>query len=183
MIFFETVVKLHTKPVKFDFFTVDMSNFQLDSLTSVKPEQFIVADSVAVATKAAARKSAGSKSGDRKRRQTSAVAQDKDLDNEVELDDTLSAARKKFRSERRGKRNESIGVGVSSYSLPPEILQPILQELFDEFWNLELESQLAIPFFATITRENCNALGLPGFFEKVMQECTLSNINVSGVLD
>jgi hypothetical protein len=157
---------------------VDVAHFQLDILTSVKPEHFVVAESLTAATKATARKSSGAKTGERKRRQT-AAAQDIDLDNDIAVDDTLSAARKKFRSERRGTRNESVGLGVPSSSLPPEVLQPILQELFDEFWNLELDSKIAIPFFANISRHNCDVLGLPGFYEKVMQECTLFNVNVS----
>ena len=151
----------------------DISIFQLESLTTpVNPEAYVPVDAVHAKP---ARKGAGP----RKRRQ-STPAIDTPLDKHQDDDESLATARKKFRSERstRGRRDTG-GVGGSGPMLPPQVLQPMLQEIFEEFWNLELSPpQVAIPFFSHITRDNCDLLGLPGFYERVMQECTLANINV-----
>lgn len=151
---------------------VDMSALNLDSLAALKAEHTVVTSAPPIAK--ASRKS---KTGERKRRQPTKRLDDDDSIDDV--DDTLSAVRKKFRSERRGRLPDALGQSTTS-SLPPEVLQPILQEIFDEFWDLKMDPpELMVPFFSIITREKCDALGLPGFYDKVMQECTLANMNVS----
>jgi hypothetical protein len=84
--------------------------------------------------------------------------------------------KKKPKAERKRKSSNK---EESSQILLPHILQPILQEVFDEFWNLELEPEVAIPFFTTITRENCAHLGMPDFYEKISIECTFADMKVS----
>ena len=58
-------------------------------------------------------------------------------------------------------------------------LQPKLESVFKVFWDLELEPAVATPFFGLITRHNCDALGLPRFFDKIIESCSLANISVS----
>jgi len=60
----------------------------------------------------------------------------------------------------------------------PSNLQPVLRSILDEFWNESLEPLVAIPFFSLITRENCASFGLPDYFSKVEESCTLTNIKV-----
>lgn len=70
---------------------------------------------------------------------------------------------------------------IPQYHLP-HILQPILQTIFDEFWGMEIEPILAIPFYSTITRDNCVHFGMADFYEKVDVECTFANIKVKVLL-
>ena len=60
----------------------------------------------------------------------------------------------------------------------PPNLQPVLRSILDAFWNETLEPLVAIPFFSLITRENCASFGLPDYFSKVEESCTLTNIKV-----
>jgi hypothetical protein len=83
--------------------------------------------------------------------------------------------KKKPKAERKRKASNK---EESSQLLLPHILQPILQEVFDEFWNLELQPEVAIPFFATITRENSAHLGMPDFYDRIPTECTFADMKV-----
>jgi hypothetical protein len=72
------------------------------------------------------------------------------------------------------------GGGGGGGRIPPEVLQPHLERVFQGFWELELAPpSLATPFFGLITRNNCDVLGLPRFFDKVLESCSLANISVS----
>jgi len=60
-------------------------------------------------------------------------------------------------------------------------LYPILHKIFNEFWEMNFDPQVAIPFFSLITPENCEELGLPNYFKVVPCEglaTTLVNIKV-----
>ena len=72
--------------------------------------------------------------------------------------------------------DESLGDNRKSLSL--DVLQSRLEEIFKEFWELELDHTLATPFFGLIERHTCDAMKLPRFFDKVMESCTLANISV-----
>ena len=61
----------------------------------------------------------------------------------------------------------------------PENLQPVLKEVFDKYWDLEIDPQVSTPFFALITRHNCGPVfGMADYFDKVSDACTLANIQV-----
>jgi hypothetical protein len=61
----------------------------------------------------------------------------------------------------------------------PENLQTILAEVFNKFWDLEVAPAISTPFFALITRHNCGPVfGMPEYFDKVTDACTLANIKV-----
>lgn len=76
-----------------------------------------------------------------------------------------------------GKKKATIKDEYKQFLLP-HILQPILQRIFDEFWKIELEPEIAYPFFSTITRDNCVHFGMPDFYDVVAVECTLADIKV-----
>jgi hypothetical protein len=81
----------------------------------------------------------------------------------------------------------SSGAGGTGYAeraatIPLEVLQPQLEAVFQVFWELELAPPaLATPFFGLVTRANCDVLGLPRFFDKVLESCSLANISVSAL--
>ena len=65
----------------------------------------------------------------------------------------------------------------------PENLHGILLDGFNKFWELDMDPSISTPFFALITRHNCGPVfGLPDYFEKVTDACTLANIKVSFVV-
>jgi hypothetical protein len=87
---------------------------------------------------------------------------------------TEDDSKKKPRAERKRKAARE----DTPQLLPPHILQPLLQEVFDDFWNMELQPEVAIPFFTTITRDNCIHLGMPDFYDKISTECTFATMKV-----
>jgi hypothetical protein len=76
------------------------------------------------------------------------------------------------------KKKGAPGKDDSNQMLLPQILQPVLQSIFDEFWNLDMDPEVALPFFSTISRDNCARLGMPDFYEKIAQECTFADMKV-----
>ena len=88
-------------------------------------------------------------------------------------------------ADRSSRKQDVIGSGGGDVggvrSIPLEVLQPQLEAVFQVFWDLELDPPaLATPFFGLITRNNCDVLGLPRFFDKILTEsCSLANISVS----
>lgn len=61
----------------------------------------------------------------------------------------------------------------------PENLHAALTEVFNSFWELEMESAILTPFFALIDRHNCGPIfGMPDYFDKVTDACTLATIKV-----
>ena len=72
-----------------------------------------------------------------------------------------------------------MAVGASAEYKPPENMSEILQEVFNKFWELDIEPEISTPFFSLITRLNCGmTFGMPDFFDKVTDSCTLANIKV-----
>lgn len=66
----------------------------------------------------------------------------------------------------------------------PTIPHEALQRLFDEFWDLEFNDPIvAAAFFSLITKKNCTSLGVPDYFEKILEACTLANIKVWNALE
>jgi hypothetical protein len=73
----------------------------------------------------------------------------------------------------------SSGVTDDTDQRVPENLYLILNDVFNKIWNLEIEAVLSTPFFGLITRYNCgDVFGMPDYFEKVSEACTLANIQV-----
>lgn len=67
---------------------------------------------------------------------------------------------------------------AGSKRMSPDELHRHLEKVFKYFWELELSPpSLATPFFGILTRANCDVLGLPRFFDKVTESCTLANIS------
>jgi hypothetical protein len=61
----------------------------------------------------------------------------------------------------------------------PENLFEVLQGVFDVFWDLDVDPAISTPFFAFITRQSCGpSFGMPDYFSKVAEACTLVNIKV-----
>jgi hypothetical protein len=59
----------------------------------------------------------------------------------------------------------------------PENLHTVLTEVFEKFWELDIEPHISTPFFALITRNNCGPVfGMANYFDKITDSCTLANI-------
>lgn len=59
----------------------------------------------------------------------------------------------------------------------PENLHSALTDLFNIFWELDIEPHISTPFFALLTRHNCGPVfGMENYFDKVTDACTLANI-------
>lgn len=122
------------------------------------------------------------KGGEKRRRKPQSVAP---VDT-TPLDDGVQ--KKRARIDRPQSKPTVVGVKDSQTSrghdegrsrISPEVLFSKLQGVFDVFWDLELDPPaVATPFFGLITRNNCDMLGLPRFFDKVIDSCSLANINV-----
>mmetsp|Transcript_16908 Transcript_16908/g.25489 ORF Transcript_16908/g.25489 Transcript_16908/m.25489 type:complete len:301 (-) Transcript_16908:62-964(-) len=176
-------IALSSFDARIELFPKDyLSRLQIDPVKPDTRVQHIVHDSQPPPSigRSGARKPLPSttRSTDRKRRQPSMssgsnIARNTILSDEENDEESLAAARKRFRPSRRRQTEQPAQTGTV---VRPEILQPVLQKIFDGFWDLEMEPSIAIPFFSIITRENCERIQLPGFYEKVMQECTLRNI-------
>lgn len=82
------------------------------------------------------------------------------------------------KKKQKGERRKKTLKDESARLIHPHVLQPVLQEVFDEFWNMDLEPDVAIPFFTTITRDNCAHLGMPDFYDKISTECTFADMKV-----
>lgn len=61
---------------------------------------------------------------------------------------------------------------------PHPKLYDVIPIIFNEFWEMTFEPKMSVPFFACITPENCTELGIPNYFEKIVESCTLANIKV-----
>ena len=61
-------------------------------------------------------------------------------------------------------------------------LYSVIHRIFREFWELDLEQKLMIPFFSFITREKCADLGIPDYFSKIVAPMTLPIIKVILIL-
>jgi hypothetical protein len=57
-------------------------------------------------------------------------------------------------------------------------LYSVIHRIFREFWELDLDQKLMIPFFSFITREKCADLGIPDYFSKIVAPMTLPIIKV-----
>jgi hypothetical protein len=67
-----------------------------------------------------------------------------------------------------------------SKRISPSVFEPVIREIFDEFWSMEIPDALvASAFFTLITRKTCAGLGIPDYFDSVMEACTLVDIQVS----
>lgn len=94
------------------------------------------------------------------------------------FDDTFQKKRGRL-SDRSGKKPDGQQAEESLASrVPQDVLQPKLEGVFQVFWDLELEPAAVVtPFFGLITPKNCDMLGLPRFFDKVVESCSLANIS------
>ena len=58
-----------------------------------------------------------------------------------------------------------------------------MSEIFNKFWEIEIDPLHSTPFFALITRYNCGPVfNMPDYFDKVIESCTLANIKVNIVV-
>lgn len=98
------------------------------------------------------------------------------------------AAAKRPRLDGRGRRAVEAAPGLMLYAASedsaqhqrvPENLFEVLQGVFDVFWDLDIDPAISTPFFAFITRQSCGpSFGMPDYFTKVAEACTLVNIKV-----
>lgn len=126
---------------------------------------------------------AQSKGGEKRRRKSQNTAS-------VDDEDGTTFQKKRGRAsaggggDRSSRKHDVLGGGVQaagggSARIPMDVLQPQLESVFQVFWDLELEpAALATPFFGLITRNNCDVLGLPRFFDRILESCSLANISV-----
>lgn len=101
-------------------------------------------------------------------------------------------AAKRPRTESRRKSGADAGAGMMFMPLEdslqqqhrvPENMFEVLQGVFDAFWDLDVDPAISTPFFALITRQSCGpSFGMPDYFSKVTEACTLVNIKVPIVL-
>mmetsp|Transcript_306 Transcript_306/g.696 ORF Transcript_306/g.696 Transcript_306/m.696 type:complete len:287 (-) Transcript_306:2617-3477(-) len=115
-----------------------------------------------------------SKGGEKRRRRS----QNTSVSVDEIFDDTFQKKRGRV-SDRSSKKPDGHVTDVSVVSrIPQDVLQPKLEAVFQVFWDLELEpSAVVTPFFGLITPRNCDMLGLPRFFDKVVESCSLANIS------
>jgi len=121
-----------------------------------------------------------SKGGEKRRRRS----QNTSVSVDEIFDDTFQKKRGRV-SDRSSKKPDGHVTDVSVVSrIPQDVLQPKLEAVFQVFWDLELEpSAVVTPFFGLITPRNCDMLGLPRFFDKVVESCSLANISVRPLID
>merc|ERR1711871_316773 len=61
---------------------------------------------------------------------------------------------------------------------PHEKLYELLPAFFNEFYDMSFDNMLTVVFFACITPENCDELGLPKYFDSVTEAINLTTIRV-----
>lgn len=103
------------------------------------------------------------------------------------MDDFSPQAKKPRGGMRKSRSNANVALTMDDeddlddviVDRPPDNLQEIINEIFQKFWELDMDPTVATPFFGVITRHNCGtSFNMPDYFDKIAEACTLANIKV-----
>lgn len=98
----------------------------------------------------------------------------------MSVDDSQKIVKRPRQSlESKRRISEVVAAIENTETKPPDNMYEVLQDVFQIFWELDIEPEVSAPFFSLITQHNCGpTFGMPDFFDRITESCTLANIKV-----